>query len=418
MTQLAETANEAWVEQVRSAEQLCLSRANRAALLFFLGLGVMSCVSEAMLGRMSHLWVSLQVNFLFWFGIAAASSCFPAVFFLSGARWQRPVERIFQAALPFFVLLSLFIVVLYFGRAHLFSWVEHPAAGKEYWLLPELVYLRDFFGAVFLCVIAWRVIAQTLSIELEQLRSRSETAANSGALQKILFQSLGGAGAADYSGAMDRKSRYAPAAVIAYAVIMSLIAFDQLMSVDAHWYSALFGVFYFMSAVYGALGAVCVLAVLFAQDNSFFRGALSPAVLHDLGKLVFGFGIFWAYLAWSHYLPIWYGNIPEETAWVIVRLREEPWHFVGWFVLGSGFIVPFFAGLSREVKRVPVLMLILGTIVLTALNLMHYLLFAPSIYPDRLPFNAADLGIALGFFAAYVLSAEWFLRRVPLAPLA
>jgi len=144
--------------------------------------------------------------------------------------------------------------------------------------------------------------------------------------------------------------------------------------------------------------------------------AIKRKTLHDLGKLLFGFGIFWAYLFWSHYLPIWYGNMPEETAFIILRLRVAPWRDLAWLVLGMCFIIPFMMGLSRDLKQVPVLLACTGIISSIGLWLMMYLLFAPTIYPDHIPVGMMDVAVGIGFVGLFALSAARYLERNPLIP--
>jgi len=212
--------------------------------------------------------------------------------------------------------------------------------------------------------------------------------------------------------------RFSPVCVMAYAIVLSLIAFDLLMSVDAHWYSTMFGGFYFMSSVYAAVAFVSLSLVFLRSYHPLFRSAFERKTLHDLGKLLFGFGIFWAYLFWSQYLPIWYGNMPEETGYMILRLREYPWRSLAWLVLGMCFIVPFFLGISRDLKQVPVFLASTAIIILIGLWLQYYLLFAPSLYRNEISVSLKDVAIGLGFLASFILGVLYYLARVPLIPFA
>src|SRR5262249_36924478 len=159
-----------------------------------------------------------------------------------------------------------------------------------------------------------------------------------------------------------------------------------------------------MGAVYLAMAWNSMWVGLVRSSHPLFTLKVERRTLHDLGKLLFGFGIFWTYLFWSHYLPIWYGNMPEETQYIILRLREQPWHDVAWMVLAMCFIIPFLLGLSRDVKQTPPLLFCTGMIVACGLWLEHYLLFTPSLYPHEIPFNVTDIAVTLGFFGAFLLS--------------
>ena len=214
----------------------------------------------------------------------------------------------------------------------------------------------------------------------------------------------------------ERLGRLSPIIVLAYALVMTFYAFDQIMSVDPHWYSTMFGGHIFMSGVYLAFAWVAMLILFLRRMHPLFLAKIERRTLHDLGKLLFGFGIFWAYLFWCHYLPIWYGNIPEETGWIIDRFREEPWHTFSWVVLGMCFIIPFFLGLSRDVKQVPILLFFTAFIASIGIWLQQFLLFLPTHSPHIIPIGIMDMGISIGFMGAYLLSVVSFLEKYPIMP--
>ena len=113
---------------------------------------------------------------------------------------------------------------------------------------------------------------------------------------------------------------------------------------------------------------------------------------------------------------MWYGNIPEETGWVILRLREDPWHSLAWGILGACFFIPFLLGLSRDVKQVPILLCFTGVIVAVGLWLQQFILFAPTLYPESIPLNIADIGIYASFMSVFLLCCLSYLEKVPLMP--
>jgi hypothetical protein len=341
------------------------SKAGKVIASLLIVLGVFGFIAELVRGDARHAWTALQVNFVFWFALAAAASCFPAVFYLCAARWSRPVERICAAMCPFFLCLPWVLVVLWYGRQDLFVWATEPVPGKELWLNPSFVYTRDIAACLLLAVFAYKLNYYSLRKETQEVDAQL--------------------------------SLLSPLVVAAYALVMSLIAWDQIMSVDPRWYSAVFGVFYLVGAAYLALAFCCTSAAIMQSAGTVFSKTITGKTLDDLGKLLFGFGLLWVYLFWSHYLPIWYGNMPGETEWVIIRLHDQPWQSIAWVVLGASFVVPFFVGLSRSARRLPLLLFATGLIVAAGLWLEHYLLFAPTLYPHELPLGLVDLYITLGF---------------------
>jgi hypothetical protein len=148
--------------------------------------------------------------------------------------------------------------------------------------------------------------------------------------------------------------RMSIAGIILFALTLTGTAVDLVMSLNSHWYSTMIGVYLFADSVLSGLVAVTLLA-LFLQSCGLLRGAISVEHYHDLGKLTFGFIIFWAYIAFSQYMLIWYANIPEETQFFIPR-QIGPWVAVSLALIVIHFVLPFFGLMSRHVKRASVLL--------------------------------------------------------------
>ncbi len=412
------------VVSIVEAPPLKISSMARFVLISLMFIGLLAFVHELTNGDAKHAWTSFHVNFLYWFCIASAASCFSAVFHICNAQWSRPIARLFQSALPFMQWSPVILIVLYFGHGYLFDWAHHEIPGKGVWLTSGFLFTRNVLAVCFLAFLARKVICCTVRRDIAFIRSGATEADPEKAKrwQHKRYDGMTKDWGDDNAAALEeshlRMSRLSPLIVIFYAVIMSLVAFDLIMSVDPHWYSTMWGGYYFMSGVYMAMAWVAIGVALVRKYHPLYLTKVDRPVLHDLGKLLFGFGIFWAYLFWSHYLPIWYGNLPEETGFIIIRLRDEPWHSIAWMTLGCSFIIPFLLGLSRDVKQIPALLMATGTIAAIGGWLNIYIMFAPTLYPDVLPFNFTDLAITLGFMGAFLYSASSFLSKVPLIPFA
>jgi hypothetical protein len=130
----------------------------------------------------------------------------------------------------------------------------------------------------------------------------------------------------------------------------------------------------------------------------------------------------WGYFFFSQFLPIWYGNLPEETQWLIIRTRELPWKTFAYIVFGSCFVVPFITLLSREVKQTASLYATICIVIFCGIWLQDYLLIMPQVYPDSVPlFSYAafgDLSVFLGFFGIFGFVTQSFLAQLPYAPIS
>lgn len=410
------------IPDIVRAKPFVLPSTMKFILMGMVVLGILGFGVGIVQGDVVHTWTSLQVNFLYWLCLAAASSCFSAALHICNAQWVRPIKRLFESGSNFFLFSPIFLVILFFGHTHLFVWSHEPIAGKEAWLSSNFVFIRDILALCFLVFLGRKQIFFGLRRDFLAVRGgltdlpKDEISRWQASSYDKYAQHLSSDPVSDIQKTSDSMGRLSPWIIFFYAVVMSLIAWDQEMSVDPHWYSTMFGGFVFMGAVYLAMAWCSMIVAMARTIHPLYRSKVTRKTLHDLGKLLFGFGIFWAYLFWSHYLPIWYGNMPEETQWIILRLRLEPWHSFAWFVLGACFIIPFLLGLSRDVKQVPQLLFATGVIVAIGLWLQHYLLFAPTLFPNYIPISAIDICITLGFMGLYLLSAGAFLERVPLMP--
>ncbi len=232
--------------------------------------------------------------------------------------------------------------------ALLSRWIYHPWMGPEAaadelvhkkvaWLNPGFFFLR---AAVFLAL--WTA----LSLVFWRGSRRQDETGDKGLTVRMQAVS-------------------APS-ILLFGVTITFAAFDWLMSLDPHWYSTIFGVYVFSGAATSSLAALALIT-LALQKAGLVRGVSTVEHRHDIGKLLFGFTIFWAYIAFSQYLLIWYANIPEETVYFLHRW-EGSWKAVSLLLLTGHFVVPFLALLSRSSKRSA---LVLGATAALMLA-MHY----------------------------------------------
>ena len=152
------------------------------------------------------------------------------------------------------------------------------------------------------------------------------------------------------------QARSYPAALL-FAVTVTFASFDWIMSLAPHWFSTIFGVYFFAGCACAAF-SVMILSMYFLQQSGRLRNAITVEHYHDMGKMLFAFGIvFWAYIAFSQYMLIWYANIPETTGWYIAR-QLGGWSWFSIFLLVGHFIGPFLILISRHPKRNPRLLAI------------------------------------------------------------
>ena len=196
--------------------------------------------------------------------------------------------------------------------------------------------------------------------------------------------------------------------------VLSLLASDLVMSMDPHWISTLFGAYSFVKAFYIGLGGLIILAAVLRLRYGEHSG-LRASHFHDLGKLFFAFCLAWADFFYCQFVVIWYGNISEETSYIIKRTMVSPWNSLAWTVFIVSFLIPFLILLNRKVKTKPKFMILLCSVVLVGIWLEHLLLLGPALSPHAasLPLSLIDGFISLGFFGLIALSVLFFMGQFP-----
>jgi hypothetical protein len=210
--------------------------------------------------------------------------------------------------------------------------------------------------------------------------------------------------------------RLAPAATAVFSVTLVLASIDWLMSLEPLWYSTIFGVYFFAGSAV-AHAACLVLVLLLLQDAGFLRRAVSIEHYHDLGKLLFGWLSFWAYIAFVQFFLIWYANIPEEVSFYHRRWDDNggTWKPLSLALFALHFLVPFWLLLSRNAKRTPPL-LATGALLVFGLHIVDvYWLVLPCAGP--LNVRWLDLTCLVGVGGIYAAAVLHAMGGHPLVPL-
>lgn len=321
--------------------QIPKARANQRAVIF----GVIGVLGTAgsLVGIMNEAsrrqaLSGYLVAFMFVMTLAVGGMFFAFLQHLVAARWSVAVRRLAEnLGAASWLLIPLFVPIALFAR-DIFPWwpgysftsaeyktaVEHVMPSKQFYLTTNFFYVR-----AVLYLIAWAVlgyIARARSVEQDKSGDPKITLS----LRKL-----------------------SPAAVLLFGISITFAGFDWMMGLEPTWYSTMFGVYTFAGSMLSTLSLIALSGRLM-QSNGYLKNVLNEEHFHDVGKLMFGFIVFWAYIAFSQFFLIWYANIPEETQW-FHRHYDNGWSSVTWTLVAMHFVVPFFAILSRFSKRNAVL---------------------------------------------------------------
>lgn len=202
--------------------------------------------------------------------------------------------------------------------------------------------------------------------------------------------------------------------MILFAVTINFAAFDWIMTLDPHWFSACLGIYYFAGCVVATLAAMTLIVFTLQRFN--YLQDITLEHYHDLGKLLFGFTMFWAYIAFSQYLLIWYANIPEETLWYAHR-QTGGWQYVGLLLIVGHFLIPLFGMMSRHVKRNPSALAAWAAFLLL-MRLVDVFWLVKPVYASTISVTAADVLCLIGVAAIATRSVLKRMAAVDLVPTA
>lgn len=368
----------------------------------------------ALLTDADRAWRAYMFNWLFFAVVAQAAVLLAAVVSMTRGLWSRPVRRLglgFAAFLPLAYVI-LFPPLLIWAPAHVFPWWQHrPAGNTGFYLSTWFLVTRNvvFLGALLLVSLWFAYWALRPDLRLEE-----DVPPRLRGLYARLTRGWRGQ-LEEETLAYKRLSVLSPVMVLLYVFGFSFVSFDFVMSLQQpHWVSTLFGPYFFMGGFLGGIAATLVVTLV-------CRGCLDldeyveSATLHDLGKLLFAFSVFWAYLFWSQYMVQWYGNKPAEQAFLVIRLGH-PYRALSQFVLFAVFIVPFFSLLGVRAKKATSIAGFMTALVLMGLWVERYILVYPSLYPTAgsVPLGYPEVGIALGYLGLVMAALGWFQKTFPL----
>lgn len=329
-----------------------MNRLSVPLVLFFLA--CLALLAVGVVADPARAWGGLLTASLFGVMLALGGSVFIAINGVSGARWWEPVKppaSAISATLP--VPAATLVATLLLGLGALYPWVhpgahESPAiAAKAAWLNPPL-----FLARALIVLLVWLGLGAVLRTRL--------------------------AGANDPAS----RSRFARASAVFLVLLgptISVAFWDWAMSLEPEWFSTMFAVYWFSGIYLGGIAAVALLALrLDGRGGCPVR--LTDAARHDLGKLLFAFSLFWAYIWFCQYLLIWYSNLPEETPYYARRLSGG-WSTLFWLNPVLNFAVPFVVLMSERAKKNRAALAQVSIVVLLGRWIDTYLQVGPAVGP-------------------------------------
>jgi hypothetical protein len=338
--------------------------------------GLLGLAITALLGLRSprETLFAYLIAFVYWLGLSVGGMTLVLANNSAGAKWNVTVRRLGEtlgAVVPLFALLFLPLLL---GAKHVWFWVQPTAMSAEMTRLlahkSPYLNLPSFSIRAFIYFAIWTAYA---------------------------FQLRGWSIAQDASGdprLTARMRSWSPSGLLLFILSVTFASFDWLMSLQPTWYSTIFGLYIYAGAFVSSMALTCLIVTGLRAAGTPWGKLITVDQQHNLGKLLLAFIAFWAYMAFSQYMLIWAGNLPEELQWIISRSKGV-WRPIGQFILVGHFVIPFFLLLSRDLKR--------NTKALAAVSVWILAVHYVDLYWVVMP--AADysaLGLTLAHFTAFV----------------
>ncbi|MCH7562238.1 MAG: hypothetical protein IH968_00320 [Gemmatimonadetes bacterium] len=364
-------------------------------------------------------WQAYVSNWLFFTAIAMGAMLLTVATWITKAKWNWSVRRVslaFVAFLP--ISFVLMLPMLGLGESF-FPWIAEMAHDpilqkKAAYLNRPFLVTRNVVGVIVL--FGMSLYFAYLALRPDMAHAKAHRAQREGRESRARWHERLSEGWLGQDEEEDRSygrmTRMAPVFVMVYAIVLSIIAFDWVMSLEPHWYSTMMGPWFFMGAFWSGITATAI-AVTFlkASDNDLDK-AMGRSQLHDLGKLTFAFCVFWAYLFFAQYLVIWYGKLTWEQSWII-RRSEPPFGAWSLLMVIMCFVIPFAGLIGRKPKMTPSLLRGFGFVILAGLWLEKYLMVTPSLYQDGPAVTIWWPLIGLMFLGLFIGSLRWFYATFP-----
>ena len=343
-------------------------------------------------GWLTRLWANLLLNSYYFLLFAVAAVFFIAVNYAANAGWATLIKRVIESVsswLPIGILSML--AVLFFGKDHLYHWIEYmdqqlnPGdAGYDKILASKDWFLNKgwFLVGVPLIMIIWF----TFRTVLVRLSHKEDEQGGLSFFKKSVT--------------------YSAAFLVVFAFSFSMFSWLVMMSLDPHWFSTIYSVYNFAIAFVTGLTVICFF-VLYLKSKGYME-IVSDEVIHDLGKFMFAFSIFWAYIWLAQFLLIWYANISEEGIYYTARLTP---HFKPMFRINlvMNFFLPFLILMMRNAKRHPKVLLVAGTIILAGHWLDLFLMIMPGTVGEAAEIGVLEIGMTMAFAGLFIF---WVLNNL------
>lgn len=375
--------------QALSVSKFVAPQALKSAIYSFIVLGIIT-FALGIFKNPERVWTSYLTAFFFFACLACGAMFFIAINYAAKAGWSVSIRRFSEAMTGYFPVMLISSLVLILGFKYLYAWgvpasMQNLAHSKQIYLAPWFVVTRLVIFGLGSLFFAKLIVGNSLKQD------------HSGA-HELTFKNI----------------KYSIGYIAFFAIFFTLFSIDTMMSLLPTWYSTIYGIYCFAGAIQATMAFLAIVIVLM-KNSPWISGYVTEEHQHDVGKFLKGFTVFWAYIAFSQFMLIWYANIPEETEFYILRSLNG-WMPVSFGLLIFRFIVPFLVLLPRSSKRNNTILVSTSALVLFMQYIDIYWLVYPNFYEGVPKFGFWEIGMFLGFAGLFLMTMVKFMTKNSLVP--
>jgi hypothetical protein len=369
-------------------EQFIFKKKYRNILIIMMSGGILISLGTIVVFKTdaSRIWANVLLNNQFFLGIALGAAFFIAVHRVSLSGWHTALQGLPDAMTAFLPVAFVLMLLIYFGMHDIYKWIDFKSPDRVLDVKKEWLNMSFFFIRMVLYFTGWIALTWLMRKNSAALISSSDLKFN------------------------DRRKIFAGLFLAFFGITVTMSSWDWIMSLDPYWDSTIFGWYVFIGMFVTSL-TVIILLTWFLKREGYLKYLRSDHV-HDLGILLFSFSIFWTYLWFAQYLLIWYGHIPQETSYYILRQKGyQPFFYIN---LVFNFVIPFFGLIRVSSKRKLSWVAAVAVLVLIGHWIDYWLMIMPAIKGARAGIGSLEIFLTIFYGGMFVFIVFRSLARHPL----